>query len=152
MRHRSLRNTGEGLNYQGSKEMIFENLVWIAVILCGALCLGAWIALRASNPDKGVLSLAATIVLCLPSVISGLGFLVNLLLQGHFGEWTQGSQLFVGLGTFFGSPLVIIAAFLCIIVAFRPLVALRIKAAHLIVVGLGAIATISLLLFFHFTR
>ena len=36
--------------------------------------------------------------------------------------------------------------------AFRPLVALRMKAAHLIVVGLGAIATISLLLFFHFTR
>ena len=39
MRHRSLRNIGEGLNYEGSKEMIFENLVWIAVILCGRFAL-----------------------------------------------------------------------------------------------------------------
>lgn len=101
-------------------------------------------------PAKGALSLAVTILLCLPSVIGGLALLVNLLLQRHFGDWGKGSGTLVAVGMLVGAPLVILATMIGIVVAFRPLVSARIKAAHLIVVGLGAAATISLALLFHF--
>ena len=99
---------------------------------------------------KGVLSLAATIVLCLPSLIGGLALLANLLLRRHLEEWGQGFVASVALGVFVGGPLVAIATIMGFLVAFRDSVSLRIKSAHLIVVGLGAIATISLL--FRFAR
>lgn len=101
-------------------------------------------------PAKGVFSLGATTVLCLPSILGGLALLTNLLLQRHLGHWDQGSAALVALGTLFGAPLVVLATVIGIVVALRPLVSLRIKAAHLIVVGLGATATISLALLFHF--
>ena len=99
---------------------------------------------------KGVLSLAATIVLCLPSVVGGLALLTNLVLQRRLGDWGQGPAASVALGVFVGGPLVAIATMMGLLVAFRASVSLRIKSAHLIVVGLGAIATISLL--FRFAR
>jgi hypothetical protein len=101
-------------------------------------------------PVKGVLTLAVTILLSLPSILGGLALLVNLLLQRHFGQWVQGSGTLVAVGMFIGSPLVILATVVGVVVALRPLVSMRMKAAHLIVVGLGAAATISLALLFHF--
>ncbi len=101
-------------------------------------------------PAKGIFSLAATVVLCLPSVIGGLVLLTNLLLRRHLGQLVQGSAALVGLGVFIGSPLVTAATVMGVVVAFRPLVSPRIKAAHLIIVVLGAAATISLSLLFHF--
>ena len=94
---------------------------------------------------KGVLSLAATIVLCLPSLVGGLALLTNLVLRRHMEDWGQGFAASVALGIFVGGPLVAIATMMGLLVAFRDGVSLRIKSAHLIVVGLGAIATISLL-------
>ena len=99
---------------------------------------------------EGVLSLTATIVLCLPSLVGGLAFLANLLLRRHLEEWEQGYAASVALDVFVGGPLVAIATMMGLLVAFRASVSLRIKSAHLIVVGLGAIATISLL--FRFAR
>ena len=97
---------------------------------------------------KGVLSLAATIALCLPSLVGGLALLVNLSLQPHLEGWEQHSAAFVALGVFIGGPLVAVATMMGLLVAFRDSVSLRIKSAHLVIVGLGAIATISLLLRF----
>jgi hypothetical protein len=54
----------------------------------------------------------------------------------------------VALGVFIGGPLVAVATMMGLLVAFRDSVSLRIKSAHLVIVGLGAIATISLLLRF----
>jgi hypothetical protein len=48
---------------------------------------------------KGVLSLVATIVLCLPSLVGGLALLVNLLLQRHLEDWGTHSASFVALGS-----------------------------------------------------
>ncbi len=101
---------------------------------------------------KGVLSLSATIALCLPSLIGGLALLTNLVLRQHLKDWGQGSVASVALGVFIGGPLVAIATMIGLIVALRPIVSLRVKAAHLIIVGLGAVATISSFLFFHFAR
>ena len=103
-------------------------------------------------PAKGVFSLAATILLCLPSVLGGMALVVNLLFKRHFGNWVSGSGSLVAVGTLFGAPLVILATVIGIAVALRPLVSLPIKAAHLIAVVLGAAATISLSLLFHFAR
>ena len=101
-------------------------------------------------PAKGVLTLVVTILLSLPSIFGGLALLVNLLLQRHFGQWIQGTGTLVAVGILVGSPLVILATAIGIVVALRPLVSMRMKAAHLIIVGLGAAATISLSLLFHF--
>lgn len=100
-------------------------------------------------PAKGVLTLAVTILLSLPSVMGGLALVVNLLLQRHFGQWIQGSGALVAVGMLVGTPLVILATAVGVVVALRPLISMRMKAAHLIVVGLGAAATISLVLLFH---
>ncbi len=101
-------------------------------------------------PAKGVFSLTATIVLCLPSVIGGLALLANLLLQRHLGHWGQGSAALVASGVFIGGPLVTVAMVIGVVTALRPSVSLQIKSAHLTIVGLGAAATISLSLLFHF--
>ncbi len=99
---------------------------------------------------KGVLSLTVTIVLCLPSLVGGLALLANLLLQRRLEDWGQGSTASVALGVFVGGPLVAIATMMGLLVAFRPAVSPQIKSAHLIIVSIGAIATICLL--FHFAR
>ncbi len=95
-------------------------------------------------PAKGVFSLAATIVLCLPSVIGGLALLTNLLLQRHPSDWGDGSAVLVALGVFVGRPMVAIATMMGLAVALRPSVSAQMKSAHLIIVVLGVMATISL--------
>jgi hypothetical protein len=117
--------------------MILETLLWIAIIFVGALCVSACVAVGNSQSDTGSVSLAATMILCLPGGITGLIFLVNLLFQGRPGNWTPGSQLLVGLGTDFGTPLVGAAVLLCIIAGLRPGVPREIKEAHWKVVGAG---------------
>jgi hypothetical protein len=82
--------------------------------------------------------------------MGGLALLVDLLFQRHFGDWVKGSGTLVAVGMLVGAPPVILATVIGIVIAFRPLVSARIKAAHLIVVGLGAAATTSLALLFHF--
>jgi len=59
---------------------------------------------------NGVLSLTATIVLCLPSLWGGLALLANLLLQRHLEDWGPASAASVALGVFVGGPLVAMAA------------------------------------------
>jgi hypothetical protein len=54
----------------------------------------------------------------------------------------------VAVGVFVGAPLVAIATIIGLVVAVRSVVSPQIKSAHLIVVSLGAMATISLLLRF----
>jgi len=53
---------------------------------------------------KVVLSLIATIVLCLPSLMGGLALLTNLLLQRHLEDWGRASTASVALGVFIGGP------------------------------------------------
>ena len=97
---------------------------------------------------KGVFSLAVTTVLCLPSLLGGTVLLLNLLLQRQMGEWGNGSAESVALGVFIGGPLVALAAFLGLLVAFRESVSLQVKAAHLAIVVLGVAATFCLLVRF----
>lgn|SRR5271165_3582196 len=99
---------------------------------------------------KGVLSLTMTVVLCLPSLVGGLALLAALLLRRQLGELGQYYAASVALGVFVGGPLVAVATIVGVLVAFRDSVSLKIKSAHLIIVGLGAIATMSLM--FHFAR
>jgi len=101
-------------------------------------------------PAKGVLSLTMTVVLCLPSLVGGLALLAALLLRRQLGEWGQYYAASVALGVFVGGPRVAVATIIGVLVAFRDSVSLKITSAHLIIVGLGAIATMSLM--FHFTR
>ena len=63
-------------------------------------------------------------------------------------EWEQISSALIALGTLFGVPLVLAAAIVGGIVAFRRTVSARVKWAHLCVVCFAAIATVSLLLRF----
>jgi uncharacterized BrkB/YihY/UPF0761 family membrane protein len=94
---------------------------------------------------KVVLSLTATVVLCLPSLLGGLALLANLLLQRHLEDWGQTSAASVALGVFIGGPLVAIAAVMGLLVASSYSFSPKVKSGHLIIVSLGAIATISLL-------
>jgi hypothetical protein len=94
---------------------------------------------------KDVLSLTATVVLCLPSVLGGLVLLTNLLLQRHLEEWGQTSAASVALGVFVGGPLVAMAAVMGLLVASSDSFSPKVKSGHLIIVSLGAIAAISLL-------
>ncbi len=92
-----------------------------------------------------ILSLAATIVLCLPSLIGGFALLANLLLQRHLEDWGRASTASVALGVFVGGPLVAMAAVVGLLVAVSGSLSPKVKSAHLIIVGVGAIATVSLL-------
>jgi len=92
---------------------------------------------------------AAPIVLCLPSVIGGLVLLTNLLLQRHPSDWGDGSAVLVAPGVFLGRPMVAIATMMGLAVALRPSVSAQMKSAHLIIVVLGVMATISLWFRFH---
>jgi hypothetical protein len=94
---------------------------------------------------KVVLSLTATIVLCLPSLMGASALLTNLLLQRPLEDWGRASAMPVALGMFFGGPLVAMAVTIGLLVALSASFSPKIKAAHLIIVSLGAIATIWLL-------
>lgn len=94
---------------------------------------------------KVVLSLTATVVLCLPSLMGGLALLANLLLRRPLADWGRASAMPVAFGVFFGGPLVAMAAMMGLLLTFSNTLSTKIKSAHLIIVGLGAIATISLL-------
>ncbi len=93
---------------------------------------------------KGVLSLIATVVLCLPSLIAGIALLAGVLLQRHPAEWGESSAAVVALGVFIGRPLLAIATMIGLVVALRSSVSAPMKSAHLIVVALGMVATIAL--------
>jgi hypothetical protein len=94
---------------------------------------------------KVILSLAATTVLCLPSLLGGFALLANLLLQRHLEDWGPASTSSVALGVFVGGPLVAIAAMMGLLIAFSSSLSLKVKSAHLIIVALGGIATLCLL-------
>ena len=104
----------------------------------------------ASTPGKGIVSLAVTVFLCLPSLVGGAAFLRNLLLYRDIEKWEQTSSALIALGVFIGWPLVAVAAVVGGIVAFSRSVSVGIKYAHLLVVGLATIATLFLL--FRFGR
>jgi hypothetical protein len=95
--------------------------------------------------SKVVLSLTATMVLCLPSLMGASVLLANLLLHRPLEDWGRASAMPVAIGMFFGIPLVAVAAVIGLLVALSDRISPKIKSAHLIIVGFGAIATISLL-------
>jgi len=106
-------------------------------------------SLRALKPHpKGIVSLAATVLFCLPSLVGGAALLANLLSGESIEQWGQTSSALVALGVFVGSPLVALAAVVGGTSAFRRRVPLGFKYAQLFVVGLAALATLSL--FFQF--
>lgn len=92
-----------------------------------------------------IISLAVTILLCLPSLVSGAAFVLNLLLYRDIEEWKQTSSALVAMGVFLGSPLVALAAIVGGIATLSGSVHFRIKCAHLFVVSLATIATLLLL-------
>ena len=94
---------------------------------------------------KGVVSLVATVLLCLPSLLGGAALVTNLLVQENITQWGQTSSAFAALGVFLGSPLVALAALVAGSTALRRGVPAEFKYAQLAVVGVAAIATLSLL-------
>lgn len=66
----------------------------------------SWLSMHA----KGIASLVVTVLLCLPSLIGGAAFLINLLLHRKIEEWEETSSALAALGVFVGGPLVTLAA------------------------------------------
>ena len=93
---------------------------------------------------KGIVSLVVTVLLCLPSLVGGAALLMNRMVYPDMREWSQISSALVALGVFFGRPLAEVAAIVGGIIALRRSVSLKIKYAHLLVVGLGTIASLFL--------
>jgi pheromone shutdown protein TraB len=103
-----------------------------------------------SKHYPGIVSLAVTVLLCLPSLIAGAAFLINRLLYRNIEQWEPTSSALVALGVFLGSPLVALAAVVGGVTAVRRGVRQEFKYVQLMVVGVAAIATLSLL--FRFAR
>jgi hypothetical protein len=74
----------------------------------------SWLPMHA----KDIGSLAATTLLCLPSMIGGTALLMNLLLYRNIEQWKEGSSALVALGVIVGGPLVALAAIVGGITAF----------------------------------
>lgn len=91
---------------------------------------------------KGIISLIAVLLLCLPSFAGGFALLYNLLAHRPIGDWSVASSVSVALAMLFGTPLVILATGVCAIVLFRMKVPPRIKFADVAILSLGMIATL----------
>jgi hypothetical protein len=98
-----------------------------------------------SMHTKGIVSLVATVLLCLPSLLGGAALVMNLLVNENIMQWGQTSSALVALGVFLGSPLVVLAALVGGSTALRRSVPAEFKYAQLAVVGVAAIAALSLL-------
>lgn len=97
---------------------------------------------------KGIVSLAATVLLCLPSTLGCAGLVINSLVYGNMAQWGQRSAALVAFGVFLGSPLVAAAAIVGGATAVRRRVRVEFKYAQLLVVCVAAVATLFLLLRF----
>jgi hypothetical protein len=93
---------------------------------------------------KDITSLAVTILLCLPSVLSGAALLMNSLLYENIEQWKDGSSALVALGVIVGSPFVAIAAIVGGITTLSSSVSGSVKRVELFVVCLASIATFCL--------
>jgi hypothetical protein len=91
---------------------------------------------------KGMFSLAITLLLCLPSLVGGTAFLMNLWLYRDAAEWGQTSGALVALGCILGRPLTALAAVVGSTVVFRGSVSPKIKYAHMLVVGLATVSSL----------
>ena len=100
-----------------------------------------------SRSTRAVASLALTTILCLPSLLGGAALLAQIILYRDISEWRQMPSAFIALGSIIGGPLVTLAAVVGGIISFSDLPA-RVKYAHLFVIGLAAVAALSLLLRF----
>ena len=98
-------------------------------------------------PLTGIASLLLTIFLCLPSLIGGGALLLQAALYRDIGQWKETPSALIALGAILGGPLVGVAALIGAIISFSRLPS-RFKYAHLAVIGMAAIATLSLLLEF----
>jgi hypothetical protein len=99
-----------------------------------------WLPMHA----KDIGSLAATTLLCLPSIIGGTALLMNLLLYRNIEQWKEGSSALVALGVIAGGPFVAVAAIVGGISAFCSSVSGSVKRVELLLVCLAAIATFCL--------
>jgi small-conductance mechanosensitive channel len=98
--------------------------------------------------SKGIISLASTVVLCIPSLAGAGSLVVNEFLQRNIGDWGIVSSALVAFGVFFGWPLVIMAALVSGLAGFSHRVSQRLKHTNYVVVGLATAATIVLKLRF----
>ncbi len=100
------------------------------------------IAAAEKRPTGGILSLLLTAFLCLPSLLGGAAFLINLWLYRDPTEWGRVSGALVAMGGIFGRPMVALAAVVGATVPFRKNVPPKVMYAHLLVVVLGMIASL----------
>jgi hypothetical protein len=101
---------------------------------------------QGSTGSKGIYSLAATIFLCLPSLVAGTAVLMNKLQLTDMQQWQDTTSGLVAFGVLFGGPLVMLATLVAGITAWRQCVSLAMKFSHLLIVGLAAWATLALAL------
>ena len=99
---------------------------------------------RPSTRVRGVISLLVTVLLCLPSLAGGAALFLNLLLRRDIEQWEEISSALIASGVFFGAPLVGMAAIAGAVTAFNRSMSGEMKFAHLFVVSLAAIASLSL--------
>ena len=97
---------------------------------------------------RGVISLVATVLLCLPSLTAAIAVVANVLLQRHIEEWGTVSSLVIAMAVFMVRPLLVTAAVVTWLVGMNRSVSQKVKYAHYIIVTLATIATFSVT--FHF--
>ena len=94
---------------------------------------------------RGVASLIPTVVLCLPSLAGGCALALNLLAYRNLQQWGETSAALVALAVLVGGPLVTLSTIIGGLLAYSQRISGSVKLAHLVVVGLAAISTISVL-------
>jgi hypothetical protein len=93
----------------------------------------------------GITSLLIITLLCLPSLIGATTLRLQLFLHEDISQWNSVASALIAFGSWFGLPLVLVAAIVGAIITLTR-VPLRIKNAELFIVTLASLATVFLLL------
>ena len=97
---------------------------------------------------RGIITLAVTITLCLPSLLGISAVFTNGLLGRGMADWGWFSSVVVAGGVFVGGPLVLAASVVSAFAGLRRDVSRRMKYAHYSIVSVAMAATYALT--FHF--
>jgi small-conductance mechanosensitive channel len=92
---------------------------------------------------KGIIGLAVTVLLCLPSFVGAAALLANLFLQRPIPDWGAASSVLVATVVFLGWPLVAVAAVVVAIFGLSHRVSQRVMIAEYFTVIFGVLATVA---------
>lgn len=97
---------------------------------------------------NGIISLVATVLLCLPSFAGILVVVLNASLHRQMSEWGKFCSLSVAAAVFIGWPLLLLAAAIAGLVGLSRRIPQSVKYAHYAIITLATVSTIAIT--FHF--